>query len=88
MGGAPPAVDDDGGGDLLGVVSDGREEVESWLRGGGHSVIWPRREPEVGDVTRHKFLEKESGEKENVFAGTCVIVSVESIQVDMLHIRM
>ena len=63
MGGAPPAVDDDGGGDLLGVVSDGREEVESWLRGGRHSVIWPRREPEVGDVTRHKFLEKESGEK-------------------------
>ena len=59
-----PAVDDDGGGDVMGVVADLVEEVESWLCGGWHSVVGPGREPEVGDVARHKPLRK--GEKEDI----------------------
>ena len=67
-------MDDDGGGDVMGVVPDLVEEVESWLCGGWHSVVGPGREPEVGDVARHKPLRK--GEKRRRRRGKVINISL------------
>jgi hypothetical protein len=49
-------VDDDWGGDILGVATDVGEELEGGLRGGRYAVVWPRREPEMSHLTRDQFL--------------------------------
>ena len=53
----PRAVDDDWGGDILGVATDVGEELEGGLRGGRYAVVWPRREPEMSHLTRDQFLQ-------------------------------
>ena len=68
----PPAVDDDGGGDFLGVATDVREEVEGGLRGGGHAVVWPRREPEMSHLTRYQFLQMNDILHNTVSAGSFI----------------
>ena len=53
-----PAVNNNGCRNVLRVLADVSQEIEGWLRRGGHSVIGPRREPEMSDISRYKLLSR------------------------------